>query len=395
MSIFSKIFSKSKNQGELVLVFDIGSSSVGGALFYMQETGAPKIIYSTREPISLEKELNIDNFFSLTIKALKVVAGKVCMKGGGAPNRIFCTLSSPWCASQIRTIEYERNTPFIFTSKFADELIQKELAIFNNEHSIKEGGENKIRPIEMKNMQTILNGYPTVSPYNQKAEKLEMTLFISMGEEEILKKIEDTIHIHFHNKTIKFSSLVMSSFTVARDMFVNQKNFLLINIGGEITDISMIKKDSIQESVSYPIGRNFVMRELTYKLKCSIDEATSYLSLYKDGHMSDAHLRKIEPIIDNIKAEWLDKFQVSLSTLTNDISIPATIFITVDQDVVDFFSEIIKTEQFNQYTLTESKFRVIFLGTEALHGIVSFADDHIPHDSFLIIESIYINHFLR
>ena len=34
----------------------------------------------------------------------------------------------------------------------------------------------------------------------------------------------------------------MASFTVARDMFMQQDNFLLVDIGGEVTDISMIKR---------------------------------------------------------------------------------------------------------------------------------------------------------
>jgi len=118
------------------------------------------------------------------------------------------------------------------------------------------------------------------------------------------------------------------------------------------------------------------------------------LSLYKDGHIADTSLKKVESVISKVKNTWLAKFQEAISNLTNDISIPATVFITVDHSLVDFFSEIIKTEEFNQYTLTESKFRVVFLGIQALHGIAIF-DGEVNRDPFLIIESIYINNFLR
>jgi len=47
------IFSKPKEEKELALVFDIGSSSVGGAVFEIQKFGIPKIILSIREPIIL------------------------------------------------------------------------------------------------------------------------------------------------------------------------------------------------------------------------------------------------------------------------------------------------------------------------------------------------------
>jgi hypothetical protein len=137
-----------------------------------------------------------------------------------------------------------------------------------------------------------------------------------------------------------------------------------------------------------------MIRGVASALGCTLDEAKSYISLYKDEHMAKPNEKKFGPVIEKLKSEWLKKFQESLVNLSNDISIPATIFITVDQDFVQFFTELIKTEQFNQYTLTEAKFRIIFLGTQALHGIAIF-QENIIRDSFLIIESIYINRFFR
>jgi hypothetical protein len=167
-----------------------------------------------------------------------------------------------------------------------------------------------------------------------------------------------------------------------------------MDIGGEVSDISMIKKDILRSSISFPLGRNFFIRGIASLIDCSLDEATSYISLYKDGHMSDSSLSKIEPIINKLKKEWLVKFQKSLVSLSNDISIPSTIFLTVDQDFSDFFTETIKSEQFNQYTLTESKFKVIFLGSQALKDVVSFKNDT-NRDPFIIIDSIFINRFLN
>jgi hypothetical protein len=384
-----------KKKEKLALVFDIGSSSVGGALFYMQSSGVPKIIFSIREPIILEEKISPERFSFLTIRSLKIVADKIATKGLGAPYKIFCVLSSPWFISQTRTIKLEKNTPFVFTSKLADSLTEKEVSLFEEEHinKYKDIG-SPVRPIEFKNMKTVLNGYPTASPLNQKARELEMMIFLSMSGEQILQKIEDVTAKYFHTKEVKFSSFQMTAFAVARDMFVHQDNFLLVDIGGEVTDISMIKKDVLCESMSFPMGRNFLIRGVASGMGCSLDEAKSLLSLYKDGHAAQSTEKTLGPILDKLKGEWLRKFQESLASISTDISIPATIFITVDPGLTGFFSETIKTEQFSQYTLTESKFRVIFLGTEALHGITLF-EENTARDAFLIIESIYINRFLR
>jgi cell division ATPase FtsA len=379
---------------ELALVFDIGSSSVGGALFWMQKSGTPKIIFSIREPIGLEKQINFENFLTATLKSLETVSGKILSAGLGAPDKVFCTLSSPWYVSQSRIIRYEKNAPFIFNTKLADSLIEREVSLFEESH-IKEfnGDKERLRPIELKNMKTTLNGYATIDPINQQAKELEMTIFVSVSSEDVLNKLEKVINNHFA-RPIRFFSFALSSFTVVRDMFVYQDNFLLIHIGGEVTDITMIKKNVICESISFPMGRNFMIRGMAEGLNCSLDEARSMISLYKDEHSHEETKKKIEPVIEKLKSEWLAKFQDSLINLSNDISIPSNIFITVDQDLARFFSDTIKTEQFNQYSLTESKFRVIFLGTEALHGIAVFTEN-VVRDAFLIIEAIYINRFLK
>ena len=389
------IFSRNKERDELVAVFHIGSSSICGSLFYMRSSGVPKIVFSFREAISIQKKIDTEHFLAQTIKALDKVASKIATSQFGAPERMFCVLSSPWYISQNRIIKMEKNTPFIFNAKLADSLIEKEIKLFEDEHLSKyiEIGQ-KVRPIELKNIKTVLNGYEVLDPCDQKAKEVEMTLFISMSGEEILSKIEDVVFKHFHTREIKFSSFVIASFTVVRDMYLHQEDFLLVDIGGEITDISMVKKNLIHASVSYPMGHNYIVRHMAESMSSSLAEAKSLFSLYKDGHSDEKTNQKLSSIIDNLKNEWLKNFQSSLANLSNDISIPATIFITIDSDYSDFFAEIIKTEQFNQYTLTESKFQIIFLNAEVLHGVSLFENTTI-RDTFLIIDAVYINRFLK
>lgn len=388
------IFPWNKKENKLVLVFDIGSSSVGGALFLMQESGIPKIITTFRESITLQKSLNIDKFLSSTMKSLEVVVGKIYGARMGRPEEIFCVLSSPWRVSQTRVIKLEKNTPFIFSSKLAESLIQKEITLFEEEYLAKyEDVKSPVRSIEFKNIKTMLNGYETRNPLNQKVKEVEMNIFISISPEQVLRKIEEIIGKCFHFKVIKFSSSTLASFAVLRDMYPHNENFLLIDIGGEVTEISMAKKNILRESISFPFGLNFMIRGVASSLHSPISEAKSLISLFKDGHAAESIAKKLGSVIDRLKNEWLKNFQESLANLSNDISVPAAIYLMVDREMRDFFSEVIKTEQFNQYTLTESKFEISYLDTEAFHGMIFF-DNNVVRDPNLIICSIYINRFL-
>ena len=388
------IFPESKKKDELILVFNIGSSSVEGALFWAQKSEVPKIIFSAKEPIKIEEKIDADRFLSLAVQSLEIVANKIYGARLGAPGRIFCVLSSPWCVSQTRIINLRKNTPFVFTEKLADELIQKEIKLFEEEHLPKYvNAENSVLAMVLKTIKIMLNGYETPRPLDQKAKELEMDIFISVSGEQVLKKIEDVIRKYFHFEQIKFLSFALSSFTVARDMHAERENFLLVDIGGEVTDIFMVKKNTLRESISFPLGRNFLTRGVAVGLNCTLGEADSFISLLKDGHAEESTAKKLALIINSLRAKWLEKFQESLVNLSNDISIPAAIYIIIDRDLADFFGEAIKSEQFSQYTLTESKFEVIFLNIELLYDSVVFEEGAI-REPRLIIDSIYINRLL-
>ena len=387
--------STSKEKDELVLIFDIGSSVISGGLFLMQKSGVPKIIFTVRENINIPTTIDANKFLLLTLQSLKVVTEKIHNAGLGAPDKIFCVLSSPWYLSQTRFIDLEKNTEFIFTPQLADDLVKNEVSLFKAERGPTFGiTRDRDRTIELKNIKIYLNGYETAKPLKQRAKTLEMIIFISISPEDVLDRIEKTISKFFHPKELKFVSSSLALFVTVRDLFNNQDNFLLVDIGGDLTNISMTKKDILRESISFPSGINFFIRGLSKGMRCSLSEAQSFLSLYRDGHASLDVAKKIETIVDGLKTEWLHKFQESLANLSNDISVPANIYMFVEQEWASFFSELIKKEQFNQYTLAEDKFKITPLNTEALHGLASFGDN-VLRDPALIVGAVYINRHMN
>jgi len=199
---------------------------------------------------------------------------------------------------------------------------------------------------------------------------------------------------HFHTNSIHFISFLVASFAVVRDMHFGPADFILIDIGGEVTEISMVKKNLLRESTSYPLGYNVVIREIAKLFKRNFDEAKSLFALYQSGHIEEKEKQKVEFIIKETKDKWLGQFQSSLANLSHDISVPATLFVTIHPKVAPFFIELIRSEQFNQYTLTQSKFKVILLGPDTLHNSVTFRDSA-DLDVFLMINSTYINRFLK
>jgi len=386
-----RIFSTAKPK--LALVFDLGSASVGSAIFEISKTNAPRIIWSAREPIVLLPKLDLDQLLSLIGKTLSSVLAKAASSGVGSPQKFFCILGPAWHASQARIIRFAQSSPFTFSEKLADELIQKEIQVFKKEHAPEylEKAQASV-PIELKSLRLSLNGYPTERPIGHKARELEMAIFVSIAGKSFLDQIEKSVWDHFHRGGVKFSTLLISIFTIVRDLF-QLKDFILVDIGGEITSIALAKGGTLTESASFPKGKNFIVRELARDLGTSLDEVRSLLSLYQSGHAGERARKRLEAALESARSKWLHVFEETLAHLSGDISIPSDIFISAGEELAQFFSDTIQNEKLSQYTLTNSKFKITFLGTEALHGAAQFALGA-SKDLPLMIETIYINRYL-
>src|SRR5574343_185082 len=96
------IFGGSKNKKELTLVLDMGSSSVGAALFYTEKSAEPSVIFSVVETIPLREDISAEKLLVNATQTLSLVLKKVFSAKLGSPSEIFCVLSSPWYVSLSR-----------------------------------------------------------------------------------------------------------------------------------------------------------------------------------------------------------------------------------------------------------------------------------------------------
>ena len=183
------------------------------------------------------------------------------------------------------------------------------------------------------------------------------------------------------------------SYASARDLFKTD-DFILVNIDGEITDIAMIRNQVLEKFSTFPLGTNYIFRSLAEALTLPLPMSISVFNLWKEGHAEEKTVKKILPAINKIRSEWLKNFEVTLANLSEDLSIPSAVYLSLPRPVTEFFSELIENEQFNQYILTDSKFKIVPLDEKIFVGNVRISKEA-THDSALEMESLYISKYLN
>lgn len=385
MGIFD--FAKKQANSSRVLVVHVGSTSVVGS-FVTYQNNKPKIEAVVSSDIAVLSDLTYAQFEREMQKALSVTLKKMASLSFGKPDEISVFLSSPWYASQVRTAKLNRDIPFLVTKQMLDDMVGKELKAFEDDE-IKEKhlAGDSLAVIESKTVSVKLNGYSHDTPIGAKASSLELSLFLAVSPVTLQTKIKDSLASFYGHTQVMFCTFLTASFLISRDILPQKESYILLDIGGEITDVSVMRDGAPVQSISFPIGKNFLLRRLSHALKRSVSESATLCMLYMEGKVENTMKDMCAKILDEAKAEWLGAFQRTLLAMTNELSIPDTILLTVDQEIAPWFVELTSHEEFHQYALTEKDFKVLQLNAELFHERLSFAEN-VPRNPFVMIEAL-------
>ena len=385
------LFSFSKPKKELILVVDIGSASVGAAVSIIttDKSSAPLIIASSRTQIPFQERLKFDRFTELMLIALETSVAKVLAVSKARPEKTYCFLASPWYASQVRTSSLSKDKEFKVTADVFESLVNEEIEKFKkNEAAAFAELKDKMIFIEKEVMDISLNGYRAENPFSSLARELKVSLFLGVAPKEVMKRIEERIRKNIPYTAIAFHTFLFPYYNVISSISGDKKDFLLADAGGEITDIALIRDGKINESISFPLGKNFLLRWGAELSNRQIEEVRSLILLWSNGKLNSAAKERTKEIFAPIRAEWLKVFHKSLEQVSKGVILPSTFFIAADGEVIRWFMESILEEEYAQYSLSAEKFNVIPVGLSLLSKYVSFGST-IEHDIFMALEVVY------
>lgn len=382
----------SKKKERIVAIFDIGSGSVGGAMVRipMDGKGVPVILkVAQSNEIKFRKDLDFDSLMKDMTSALYLTANSLYDKKSGAPDEIYCVLASPWYLSETRVIKLAKEKPFMFSKHLATELIEKEIFNLTEIFKGKYGdGEGIPEIIEQHTMAVSLNGYRMEDPLGKKCKSLEMDMLISLAPKVSLDKIRDTLSKIYHHIDISFASFTMATYLAVRDKYITQDSYLLLDISGEITDVGIVSKGVLKAVLSFPFGRKTFFKQICSKMDIELRDAKEFFKLYCDNTLSAELKKKVDPVIESIEKSWNQSFSECISSLPRTLVLPDTIFLTADNDIKNWFADVLRNEEYLQPTVSNRKCTVITLDGPEFLDMCNIEDGSC--DPFLMVEAIAV-----
>ena len=394
---FNKI-SKSK----VVAVIDITSSSVGGALVESNEGCPITILVAPKSPVNFLFDVNLDASLRSTAEALRLAAKKLKSLYSGKIDEVLCVFSSPWFASKTKIITVAREKPFEIKKDFFTRLIEEEEKNFEGVKN-----ENGLF-IEHEVIKSELNGYSAKSPIGKIAQSVKSYIYLSAGMEKAMETAEKEIAKIFVPAPLRFATSSLVVFKVLNDIINNKEGFLIIDIGGEITEINLIRNNALEQSASFSKGTNFLFRKAAIALNTFLKEAVSIVKVYSRGHRTLESSDKIAVAIKSSVGEWRESLKSSLSAMSQESFLPQNVFVIGDDPVCRFFSSCLENSDLSEFTILRKPFAVQKVNPEWLtryfNPISSMTQssqnlkkcetgDYQHKDIMLMIEAVYANKF--
>ncbi len=392
------------NKEEVSLLIDIGNGSVSGALVLFGNGAKPALLYSARLPLTVNDKSDSAKLISSMTASLGEVLLSIMKKGLLVPyfktkpknvSAVLVSFSSPWFASRAKNLHLAQDTPFIITKKFLDSVVAAEEKAF--EEDLQNGEyenlfDKNIQILENTIIHTKINGYPIEECVGKKTKTLDTSLFMSVASKSIINIISDQIfkNTHIHKNKIYFHTFPLISFSVIRDLFPATSNFLVLDITSETTDMTLVSDNAIAKVLSFPSGRNFIIRQISKSFGVSAEIAESYLHAYNSKKTDDETNLRIDSALSDVEKEWSIYFEDAFAELSKDSVLPPRAYITTDPDVASLYSHFLKLPKLDSTSLFRKSVEVIHISAGILSAVYK-DDPHFPPDEFVAMIAAFYN----
>ncbi len=396
------MFSLAHKKESVSLLLDIGNGNVSAGLVVCTPDALPRLIYSTTSPILVGKDRDADLLSTAMISQLNNTLTDI-MKTGfmfdywkGKDKKIDAvtvSVSTPWFVSASKHIHITQPKPFFVTERFISDVVDAEQKSFEQELGITDDhSNNHLSPLEHAITHTRINGYVLDDSIGKKTSQFDMLVYISETPTTLLQDIYKTIfaHTHIAHDAIYTHSFPFVCYSALQVVMPFMADYLIMDVTGEVTDITWVSNGSITKTSSFPSGRGFVLRHIAQTFSVSPEIAESLLHMYIGGMSDDSVNESMKTVFTEIHREWSVYIDDALTGLSSTMSLPSKVFVTADHDISQLCVDFLKTLQQDTTQSFKKHIDPVYVDDKLFSRHFTY-NPHLPANEFLALLAIFHN----
>ena len=378
-----------------IAIFDIGSSSIGVAIATFSTDPKktqilPVISLAKRYQLQISEKITFKSFINIIFTAFDKSAEEISRKKIKI-DKVVIFLASPFYLSKTNIIKKSGDNILVSDTLIKSLIEAKSQSMIKNQPVLYPdliGDESYV--FENNIMQIKLNDYQTNNPYGKKVKSLSVVNYSALGSKKIATKLKEVIIRRLGRLPVDFHSFTFAAFSVWQEIISsNKRNFMLLDITGEISDVTVVTDDYLVENVSFPRGRNYLIRETAKALKTNNEEALSTLKEYATGNLDEYYKKNLETVLQPIKKEWIKSLSEAFTLIMESVLLPETVYTIGDDVTARIFALWLEEKELAHFSLVNKPLVSHFID-ESKWGEYCIDQSHQKtKDSFLGIETLF------
>lgn len=360
------------------LILDIGIARVRGILAETVKGKVPEIIKLEETKISLPKSLSLKYLYRKIMPAVFALAKALVKfleetkKAKIRKSKILIFLPPPYYLSQIKIVKLKTEKPFLITENLIARILKEEAANFKRSlDSAQNLKDKEIEILEKEIIYSAVNGYGVKNIIQKTGIELELFLCLSACLNKILEDIKQEFSVNFGNLDIVFYTHPCVLFQVARKYIVKEKDFLLLEIDEETSEVLFVKDEALRETATFAKGTNFFIRRIAQSLDRSFEEGETLLAGFFRGVLAEEISQKISGIVEESALEWKETFKKTLEAFSENLYFPNLIVVSCPKTLFQEIKKILSGEDLKNYAIFGKPFSPKFID---LQDILPFLD---------------------
>lgn len=362
-------FSRTKKEKN-ILIFDIGSSSVNCFILSEREGEVPKLSVFARNRLPLLEDpdpKHTERYVNKAVREISEHINKQVIKI--RPELIYITLSVPWYFSETKNAKISRREDFKVTRELLDKAIEEEVELFARKAREKFSGyKGDVSVLEREIMKFVVNGYPIKNPYSKTTKQLEFSLFLSAGRKNFIQNISDMFMHYFGHIPVRITSEPFPVFSSLCDVVDPVEGFLVVDVGGEVTEVYLVRGGVLENVKSFIWGGNLVIRRIAASLNIELNQALSLFSMKNEGDAKPEMDSKLSKTSEGVCSQWQNFLSESLADIGNGAPLPQSLVLLGGVAGSDILKKCLNSPEFSSLTILGKPFNVIDLYPENFEG---------------------------
>ena len=306
--------------------------------------------------------------------------------------KVLVTFSSPWFALKTKHINLVQQNYFLITKDFLDDIIEKEKKVFEKLLSGEDSPNKSFEIVEKSIVHTKINGYEMSNSLGRKTKNFDAYLCLSVVGKSTIDIVHNAIlkNSHIPADMVSIHTFPVVSFIVVRDIFSANSDFIIMDITGEVTDLTLVEDNVVIKSISMPSGRNFIIRQIAKKLDLSAEIAESNLHLYAEGKLDEKTKIQIQTILLDVEKEWSIYLESAIQEFSSQKNIPSTVYLTVDSDVAPIYKDFLSLVKTDSTAEFRKNMNLIHINKETLSHFYE-TQMEVEVNEFMAILAVFYN----